>query len=153
MIYQHAGDEIADAICSEKKNKAAKKGITLTVDGKLSGIKLSALDTCTILANILDNAIEAVENIDDDKKHIELTFKRNENYMIITEANPTAHESDIRDNNIITTKKDKSNHGFGLINIKDTVEKYEGECFLSSTQDDKSEYYIFKIEIILPVAQ
>ena len=73
--------------------------------------------------------------------------------MIITEANPTAHESDIRDNNIITTKKDKSNHGFGLINIKDTVEKYEGECFLSSTQDDKSEYYIFKIEIILPVAQ
>ncbi|MBQ9279349.1 MAG: GHKL domain-containing protein [Lachnospiraceae bacterium] len=149
----HAGDEIVDAICSEKKNKAAKKGITLTVDGKLSGVKLSALDTCTILANILDNAIEAVENLNEDKKHIELTFKRNENYMIITEANPTAHEPDIRDNNIITTKKDKSNHGFGLINIKDTVEKYEGECFLSSTQDDKSEYYIFKIEIILPVNQ
>ena len=148
----HAGDEIVDAICSEKKNKASEKGITLTVDGKLSGVKLSALDTCTILANILDNAIEAVEKLDEDKKHIELTFKRNENYMIITETNPTLHEPDIRDNNIITTKKDRSNHGFGLINIKETVEKYEGECFLSSTKEEKSDY-IFKIEIILPINQ
>ena len=119
------------------------------MDGKLSGVKLSALDTCTILANILDNAIEAVEKLDEDKKHIELTFKRNENYMIITETNQTLNEVDIRDNIIITTKKDKANHGFGLINIKETAEKYGGECYLTSYKE--KENYYFKLEIILPV--
>ena len=29
---------------------------------------------------------------------------------------------------MVTTKKDKENHGFGLKNIRSVVEKYKGKC-------------------------
>ena len=53
------------------------------------------------------------------------------------------------DNSSVKTKKDKANHGFGLINIKETAEKYGGECYLTSYKE--KENYYFKLEIILPV--
>ena len=34
---------------------------------------------------------------------------------------------EIKNNNVLTTKNDSSNHGFGLQNIKDVVNKHKGE--------------------------
>ncbi len=49
----------------------------------------------------------------------------------------------ITDNLIETTKKDKENHGLGLVNIKEIVEKYQVEHYI----DVDDGYFTYYIEI------
>ena len=47
-VAVHVGNEIADAILSEKMSEAGKLGIRMDIGGELSGVELSASDICTI---------------------------------------------------------------------------------------------------------
>ena len=42
----------------------------------------------------------------------------------------------IKNNNVLTTKSDLLNHGFGLQNIKDVVNKHNGEFKISQIDGD-----------------
>lgn len=53
----------------------------------------------------------------------------------------------IEDNCISSTKKVKENHGFGLLNIKEAVAKYDGDVILKVNENEEG--YEFSIEIIL----
>lgn len=143
------GNEIADAIISEKKKKAEEKKIILKVDGTIGGLNLKAIDTCTIFANLLDNAIEAVCQLPEEYRQIELSLKKNKNYYLITECNRIDHKLDVVDNEILSTKKDKRNHGFGIANMKDAVAKYDGECSID-VMEEEDEYYTFRLDIMIP---
>ncbi|MBR6478399.1 MAG: GHKL domain-containing protein [Lachnospiraceae bacterium] len=157
----HVGNEIADAILSEKKQKAQRLGISLKVDGEMTGTALSALDTCTILANVLDNAIEAVDGLkakgvageavgagtNGAAADIALSFRKNQNFLLISETNPAREDIKIEDGMIATTKKEKGNHGFGLASVRDAVSKYDGEVIITA------EGGRFTIELMIPLTQ
>lgn len=146
----HVGNEIADAILSEKKKLAQEKGISMTVEGDMYGMEMSALDICTIFANMLDNAIEAVEQLEVAKQRIHLSIRKSNHYLLICETNPTKQLLKIQDNMLPTTKKNRERHGFGMINIKETIAKYDGEVHLQAnvSEDGTSQ---FCIEIMIPM--
>lgn len=151
-VSVQVGNEIADAILSEKMKKAAEKQITLTIEGNMIGVDLKAIDTCTIFANILDNAIEAVELLPETQRKIHVSLRKNRNYFLITESNKTAQKQEIGEDGIATTKKDKGSHGFGIINIRDAVARYDGECVIAVAGDaDEEGYYEFRIEVMIPM--
>ena len=133
------GNYLADAILSDKSSLAGKSSTQIAFDGTIpaSGIKNS--DLCTILANSLDNAIRACENI--ENAVIRVNCVENENGAVITISNPTDEEIKIRGNYIKTTKDDKRNHGIGISNIRRTAQKYNGYADISC------ENKIFTIEI------
>jgi sensor histidine kinase YesM len=79
-----------------------------------------------------------------------LDIRKTSNFLLITEKNPTAYPVEIHDNRIATTKKHKGNHGFGIVNLTESVEKYNGECRMSVTEDEK-EKYEFQIDIMIPL--
>lgn len=84
-------------------------------------------DLCLIIANALDNAIEAVENI--DNKYINLTIISKNNSLFIS-VNNSFDCSKIRkkDNKIISSKEDSNNHGLGLLIIENITNNYNGNC-------------------------
>ena len=55
------------------------------------------------------------------------------------------NDINIKNNNFITSKKEKTMHGIGLKNIKDTVYKYNGDISIDF-DDDK-----FLIKIIFSI--
>lgn len=148
-VSVHVGNEIADAILSEKKQKAEKLGIKIQVEGEMTGVSLSAVDTCTILANLLDNAIEAVAGLPkrEEKPVIELSFRKNQNFLLIEEKNPSRENIVVENGLIATTKKERGDHGFGLLNIREAAGKYDGECVITA----KDGY--FTLEIMLPLTK
>lgn len=146
----HVGNEIADAIISEKMTQAEKQGIVFQVDGDMSGVKMSALDVCTIFANMLDNALEAVETLSGDNRKITLDIRKNQNFLLIIERNTLGHKVEIHDGMIATTKKDKENHGFGIINMKETIGKYDGEFEIDVVEGENNNYE-FQMEIVIPL--
>lgn len=105
-----------------------------------------AIDICTIFSNIIDNAIEAVSLVEGNK-YIDISLRKHNNYLVISEKNPCKNKVTIVDNSIDSTKKDHGNHGFGLVNIKEVVGKYDWDVNLSVNEVDGG--YEFSIEIVL----
>lgn len=114
-------------------------------DRLMSGIQMSAIDICTIFSNMIDNAIEATSQVD-GQKWIRLSIKKHNKYLVICENNPCKQKLEIEDNSIKTTKT-HGMHGFGLVNIKETVDKYDGDMNL--TVSEKETGYEFCIEIVI----
>ena len=147
-----SGNEIADTIIADKASKAQKRGLVLSVSGDLSGLDLEATDLVTILSNILDNAIEAVSRmydrgLSDEDKTITLEFRKNRNFIVILQRNVSAVHIDVRN---VRSSKGSPDHGFGIYNIRKTVDKYGGEYNLTSTENGS----LFRIEteVILPMS-
>ena len=150
-ITSHTGDLIADAIITEKKQKAASAGAKLNVTGVISGIEFAPVDMCKILGNILDNAIEAVSDerlseLGEEEKTIDLVFKKTDKFFMISLTNPCAECPEIKDGEIDTYKSDRKNHGFGLKNVREASEVYGGEMSLSC--EAKASGAKFRTEII-----
>ena len=80
---------------------------------------------CTILSNILDNAIRAEK--ESGKTSISFVIRNtNENELIIYVENDLKIEPQIQNGKIISSKKNKENHGFGIENVRECVEKNHG---------------------------
>lgn len=85
---------------------------------------VSDVDLNIILSNMFDNAIEACEKVS-GKKEILLNISNKNSYLIIILKNSTKYiQKDL--NNIKTSKKNKNEHGFGILCIKEVAAKYNG---------------------------
>ena len=153
-VSAHTGNTIADVIIAEKREKAKEAGAVLKVSGSISDIDFSPVDTCKILANILDNAIEAINNeklsdLDESIKVINLDFRRTNNFLMMSLRNPCADKPRINNGNLETTKRDAKNHGFGLKNVREAAAVYSGE--LSFECNEKPYGYEFATELLFPI--
>ena len=143
------GNEVADAIINEKMKYAAEYGVKLLVSGSLKGLDIPSVSLCTILANLLDNSIEAVRKASKDNKMIEVTAKRTGSFFYISVKNPSDVYVDTA-SDMPTSKPDSVHHGLGLRSVKKAV----GECggTLELCCKDISGGYEFVAEVILPVS-
>ena len=119
------GNFIADAILNNKAVVAAQSGNKISFSGQIPAEGISDEDVCTILANALDNAIEATADMPDSIINVEAAV-RNGNF-ILDITNPVKENVKIGKNNTLkTTKKNASEHGIGTRNIQKVVKKYNG---------------------------
>ncbi len=140
------GCEIADAIISEKRAAAVKNGIKFVCEGSLKGLDINAVTLCTLLSNLLDNAIEAAKQIDTERL-ITLTAKRTGSFYYIVLSNPCIKFVDVSAD-IVSGKADRVHHGLGLKSVRSALEKCGGTLALSCKQAGSG--YIFTAEVILP---
>ncbi len=95
-------------------------------------------DLVVILANLLNNAIEACEKCE-EKKTIKLKFVIEENLIVLSVKNTCSHPIIYSDNEIKTSKKDEPEmHGIGIKNIIQIVEKYNGEYVIKNENNEFS---------------
>lgn len=144
-IYElvDSGNLNVDAILNSKLSMALKKDIALdykaTVPPKL---KVTDLDLCVILGNLIDNAMEACETVESGR-FIRLYIGVFKQQLYISLSNATSEVVRKLDEEYITHKR--GNHGHGLKRINLEVEKYGGYI------NRKNEPGIFVTEIMLPL--
>ena len=103
------------------------------------------MDTCTIFANALDNAVKACSEIKEGERKIELFLKRKKDMLNIVIKNTKQNQILESNNRFFTTKSNKEHHGFGIENIKMAVEKYNGIVSIDYTDT------IFTLAISIPL--
>ena len=130
------GNYIADSILSDKAQECKDKGIIFKFTGVIPEKNLNPLELCTILSNSLDNVIEACTKISGMPTKIRMASDFKNNYWYVKIANTSSSDIKIRNNNVLTTKSDPLNHGFGLQNIKDVVNKHKGEFKIAQIDGD-----------------
>lgn len=135
------GNYLADAILADKAETAAKSGTSIEFTGSIPEKGIENSDLCTILTNALDNATEACREI--PNAVIKINSKEAPLGCKITVTNPVTTEPQIKNGKIKTSKSDKKNHGFGLENIRKTVEKHNG--YIKANCENK----IFSLDIAI----
>lgn len=142
--YIHTGNNFLDVIIKDKKRIAKEKNIDFIVAVDFNNIEfIEPLDISTIFGNSIDNAIEGVEKLPEEKRVIFIKAgKVNDFLSIVIENN---YDSKIKLENRKTTKKDTFLHGYGIQNIENAVEKYNGTCTITKENEK------FILKILMPI--
>ncbi len=144
FIKFDTGNGIVDALLTDKQKQADKINTQIKFEGAVPSDAVKPTDLCIIFGNTLDNALEACERIETSRtKTINIDCQCNSGFMFIKISNPIKYKVKIDGGKPLTTKSNKSMHGFGLNSLEKVVKQYNGtvkyEC------DDNC----FKVEIDL----
>lgn len=139
----YTGDSAIDAVLREYIEQAEEHEIVVTHRIQYKANNIKTYDLCTVISNVLKNAIEACSNIENSKKTIDLSICVIDKCLQIIVKNSVKEKIKVIDNKLSTTKEDKRNHGLGSEIVRQTVEKYEGTVDYIS--DDK----LFTVEIFM----
>lgn len=138
------GNNIVDAILSDKYTNAQKHDIAFTYKGFFTS-DFNAVDLCIILSNALDNAIEACSKLEKEKK-IQVNMKMQQGYQLLKISN-SCNLIHLSENKLPrTTKSNAYEHGYGLLNIQTAVQKNLGKMKISCDNN------LFVLEISLPIS-
>ncbi|MCL1863200.1 MAG: GHKL domain-containing protein [Defluviitaleaceae bacterium] len=122
-IYSNTGNVAVDSIINYKLKDAKKENIQLEIRLALPpAINIEGADLATILGNLLDNAMRAVSTA--DNKIIELDIEYSRESLFIHISNTFDPAADL-----------KGEGGYGLKNVKQAVERYNGH--MDITLDEK----------------
>ena len=128
------GNAALDAIISTKKKLAESKGIEFETNIQVpEQLFVDAVDLCIVFGNALDNSIEACERIQSGQKRIVVSIIYEDDSLICKISNTTERKSKI---GFLTAKRDSSNHGFGIANIKSALSKYKNICRFTETDHE-----------------
>lgn len=121
----YCGDSTINAVMSGFERICSEKNIELKYAINVMGsLELEPVVICSILSNVLKNAIEATEHLEKDRI-IDLKLGIKGGYFHLVEENP------------FDSEYKKSGHkGLGMEIIKGIVEKHDGEMY-TDKKDDK----------------
>lgn len=145
--YIDTNHVIVNVILNQKYQYALENKITMVINvNDLSRLVMKKEDLVILLSNLLDNAIEACKNIAADKI-IQLKMVIEEESLILSVRNPMNTLPKMEGKRILSSKKDKRNHGIGLLNIENVVRKNLG------TSSIKCEDGYFSFSAMIPNEQ
>lgn len=150
QIYEaivKTGNEVLDTILTEKSLYCKEKGIIVScvADGSQLDF-INTIDLYSILGNAIDNAIEAVEKLQNkEMRQIDVLIYRQQQFVAINVVNPIEGNLIYEGELPVTTKENKGYHGYGIKSMKYMLKKYDG--FLSIVEEDGC----FSLMMLIPV--
>lgn len=125
-ISVDTGNDIINAVLNSKLSFARKSGIKVMSSISKDFFGIDDIDWCSLLGNLLDNAIEACCKCQSDT-YIDVQIKTDNDKVDITIKNTLSLIENDSDNNLISLKENSSEHGFGTKIIKNIIKKYHGQ--------------------------
>lgn len=136
--YIDTNRPVADVLLSQKSAIAKNKGISFQMQlDDLSAFPLSDDELVVVLANLLDNAIEACERIPEEKSRyilIKIQCAPDVTYLHI--ENPTVEPVTIKNNQVVASRKKTTAHGFGLQNVATILGRHQALFVLNYQEAD-----------------
>ena len=147
LLKPDSGNEILDILIQKKHEICRKKQIRFEYDVEFSkGAFMNLVDVGTIFVNIIDNAIEACEQMEESKRRISLFVGSVEMFIVIKVSNPFLEVRKVG-KQLFSMKRRFDKPGLGLVCLEDTLKKYDG-TFCYNVKDN-----LFEITIMIPVRQ
>lgn len=147
VIYSDTGNIAVDSIINYKLQKAVLHDIDVTIDIIIpKELPIEIMDLSTILTNLLDNSLQALMRLKDNKKlDLKMTYKKGR--LLICIKNTYNGIVKYENGELISTKENKAEHGYGMRNVDAAVQKYDGVCQF------KHDNNIFQTEVLLYTGQ
>lgn len=137
--YVQINRRILSIIINSKIGVAKSKNINVrcVIMSELKNI--SDIDIGILIANLLDNAIEACEK-NKNKSEIVIKIWESGSYYCIKIVNTVETDILINNPNLVTSKKNKKIHGIGISSVRDIVHKYNG---IMNFEQKSDKFYVY----------
>ncbi|MDD6488256.1 MAG: ATP-binding protein [Clostridia bacterium] len=147
-----SGNQMLDIIINGKLGIAADKGIEVEIIRSKAPEKLPLTNTqlCSLITNILDNAIDYACSSESEKPYIKLDFHcKNNNFIFLCENTMNPDKCQIKQSSEIRTYKRQqkipmAKHGYGLKIIRRIMKNFNDMVSIETNGN------IFKISVIIP---
>lgn len=146
----YSGNKMLNAILLEKALLAEKRKLSyqVRIEKTVKTGNISDFDLVGIVGNIIDNALEAADKIEDEEKRyiqIEGYLSEEQHFLVFSVKNPIKCIPIWETGNFKTWKNDREKHGIGLQSVKNILRKNGGYMNIEVTED------MFVNTIFLPV--
>ena len=137
------GNVMADAILNSKLNVAEKMNIKLNVKVNVPDkLPMSDVELCSMLGNILDNAVEACGTLPEEERFMRVYIGKLKGQLYLSVQNSAGKVCKSK-NTYLSTKEGE--HGYGLFRIDRVAKKYGGYV------NRQNEEGVFATEIMVPL--
>lgn len=129
---KYTGNPILDILLTDKATLCKEKKIKFEI--KVDNINMDfieAIDVTTIFGNLIDNAIEAAEKVNEDR-YIQLCIAPCQEMVLVKIKNTSLP---LKWKNGMPVSEKGKNHGIGLLNVKRSLEKYDGDIAFQHKND------------------
>ncbi len=129
-----SGNKSLDVVLTEKNIICSANQIRFTyiIDGTLFSF-LSEMEIYALFGNIMDNALEGMENVaHPEKRFICLKSARHQDMVILVAENYFEHELNFQNGIPVTTKEEEQHHGFGLSSIMSIAQTHGGSAVIQA---------------------
>jgi hypothetical protein len=142
-IISNSGNIAIDSIINFKLQEVYNLNIKLdTIIFVPHNLNIADFDLTIILGNLIDNAIEGTSKLVKNRYiNLKLTYKKNTFFIHI--ENSFNGKLKYIDNRLTTLYKNNDKHGYGLLNIKSAINKYDGILEINHTEQ------IFTVDVML----
>ncbi len=130
-------NRLINAILSDKFSQAQNKGIKIEFTGNLpENLHIPGNDLCSLLVNMLDNAIEACDKVAEGKeKKIDISVRMKNGFIFFGVANSSPGAPLMLDEDFVSSKSEPQNHGYGISIMQRIARKYDGAFDVIHSQD------------------
>lgn len=137
------GNVMADAILNSKLNVAEKMNIKLNVKANVPDkLPMSDVELCSMLGNILDNAVEACGTLPEEERFMRVYIGKLKGQLYLSVQNSAGKVRKSK-NTYLSTKEGE--HGYGLFRIDRVAKRYDGYV------NRQNEEGVFATEIMVPL--
>ena len=128
-------NSIVNAILNNKYNLALQHEIdcffNIAIDQMIA---VDDISLCSLFSNTLDNAIEANLKLPAKQRSLSLKARYQNGSFSYEIQNNTTGDIPVENGSYLTQKADKKAHGYGLKNIRDLVNRYDGVLDITAAE-------------------
>lgn len=134
------------AIINSFNEEVKVNDIDFYIEYSINGfITMESMDICSLIHNLVSNAIEETKKVELDRRKISLKIISLDCNLLIEISNTLSDDFDMTfiEEGKTSKKTDRENHGIGVQNIKSIVSKYDGDIKYTE------EKYVLKASVVL----
>jgi sensor histidine kinase regulating citrate/malate metabolism len=137
LLVEYTNNKALNILLSQKQRQCSKEKIDFQLyiqDIDLSFIK--EIDIVSIFSNLLDNSIESSRNSENKKIFLSVQMMNN-SFVVVRIDNSCDSEPIVYDGIMHTQKRNKEQHGLGIISVKKSLAKYNGNMDWDYDKDNR----------------
>lgn len=140
------GNVMADAILNSKLSTAGRLNVRLNVKANVpAGLPMSDVELCSVLGNLLDNAVEACGALPEAERFMRVYIGTLKGQFYLSVQNAAGQVRREKGVYLSTKESAGKRHGYGLLRIDRIARKYGGYV------NRQNEEGIFATELMIPL--